>query len=69
MVKQEDIGRALVAICKGGEAAINSGIDPLDQDMIMDDIYSLVGKLLGYLSEENKAKFNDWLCKKEKQVC
>ena len=68
MVKQENIGKALVAICKAGDAIYESGMPREEAEELTDDICVLGNKLKKYLSQTNQDKFYQWLIKKEKQA-
>ena len=68
MAKQEKIGKALVAICKAGEAIYESGMDPEDIESITDELCEIGVKIKKHLSEENQVAFRQWLEKKEQEA-
>lgn len=68
MTKQEKIGKALIAICKAGEAICESGMDPEDMESITDELCEIGVKIKRHLSEENQVVFRQWLEKKEQEA-
>ena len=68
MAKQEKIGKALVVICKAGEAICETDIDEGIKEGLTDDLLQIGFALTKYLSDENKEKFREWLRKKELEL-